>query len=166
MEAKISGGHAEWLQLFVQNSEWSLTSFLNDQEHKHSILIETRFLLLYHLVNYNFQLWLGGRWCQFTQQIKKRESSGEMWWPEETLESLNCSVQHTKCAVCVEGTELVFLACGFWFLFCAGTVLGRILSCSAVCGWIWGMLCSWSAVTFCCILLSCMFLEMMSSEWL
>lgn len=30
-------------------------------------------------------------------------------------ESLNCSVQHTKCCVWVEGIKLVFLACDFWF---------------------------------------------------
>jgi len=61
-QSKVSGGHAKWLQLLVQNSELNLPSFLNEQECKNSVLTETRFLLLYyHLVNYNFQLWLGAR---------------------------------------------------------------------------------------------------------
>lgn len=60
-ESKISGGHAEWFQLFVQNSNLNLPSFFNEQERNNSIVIETRFLLLYcHHVNYKFQLWLQG----------------------------------------------------------------------------------------------------------
>lgn len=51
-------------------------TFLNEQEHKNSILIETRFLLLYcHLIIYNFQLWPGGG-----------EGRGEVSLPKELKE--------------------------------------------------------------------------------
>lgn len=41
-------------------------------------------------------------------------------------ESLTCAVQHTERCVCVEGIELVFLACDFWFraVLCSSVWLG------------------------------------------
>lgn len=123
---------------------------------KNSTLTDTRFLLIYcHLVNYNFQLWLGGWWCQFTQQIKEREQ----------VETCGDWDRHWVFVLFSPAHEVLYLHGGDWISFpCLWLLVPGCLVQQCVAGYEAGCVLDqqWFSVVF---YWACVFLEMIGFEW-